>query len=109
MLRLSRWCLTTLTARLCLLESLKGSPLLYNTLAALVKFTIASVAIGAALSALDIQAADLLTDMGLTPEKMQIALSDAIDWALPHFMLGALVIVPIWLVLFLLKPPGINK
>ncbi len=83
--------------------------MLYNALAALVKFTIASVAIGATLSVLDIRAADVLTDMGVTPDKMRIVLSDAVDWALPHFMLGAMVIVPIWLVLFLLKPPSINK
>lgn len=83
--------------------------MLYNALAALVKFTIASVAIGATLSVLDIRAADVLTDMGVTPDKMRIVLSDAVDWALPHFMLGAMVIIPIWLVLFLLKPPSINK
>jgi len=83
--------------------------LLYNALAALVKFTIASVAIGATLSVLDIRAADVLTDMGVTPDKMRLVLSDAVDWALPHFMLGAMVIIPIWLVLFLLKPPSINK
>ncbi len=83
--------------------------MLYNALAALVKFTIASVAIGATLSALNIRAVDVLTDMGLTPDKMRLVLSDAVDWALPHFMLGAMVIVPIWLVLFLLKPPSINK
>jgi uncharacterized protein DUF6460 len=83
--------------------------LLYNALAALVKFTIASVAIGATLSVLDIRAADVLTDMGVTPDKMRVVLSDAVDWALPHFMLGAMVIIPIWLVLFLLKPPSINK
>lgn len=83
--------------------------MLYNALAALVKFTIASVAIGATLSVLDIRAADVLTDMGVTPDKMRVVLSDAVDWALPHFMLGAMVIIPIWLVLFLLKPPSINK
>ena len=83
--------------------------MLYNALAALVKFTIASVAIGATLSVLDIRAADVLTDMGVTPDKIRVVLSDAVDWALPHFMLGAMVIVPIWLVLFLLKPPSINK
>ena len=83
--------------------------MLYNALAALVKFTIASVAIGATLSVLDIRAADVLTDMGVTPDKMRLVLSDAVDWALPHFMLGAMVIIPIWLVLFLLKPPSINK
>jgi len=83
--------------------------LLYNALAALVKFTIASVAIGATLSVLNIRAADVLTDMGVTPDKMRVVLSDAVDWALPHFMLGAMVIIPIWLVLFLLKPPSINK
>lgn len=83
--------------------------MLYNALAALVKFTIASVAIGATLSVLNIRAADVLTDMGVTPDKMRVVLSDAVDWALPHFMLGAMVIIPIWLVLFLLKPPSINK
>jgi hypothetical protein len=28
-----------------------------------------------------------------------------IAWAMPHIMLGALVIVPIWLVVYLFRPP----
>ncbi|MEQ9144221.1 MAG: DUF6460 domain-containing protein [Parvibaculaceae bacterium] len=73
------------------------------------KFAIASVAVGAALSAMDITAADVLKDMGVTPERIQALLSTAVDWALPHFVLGAMVIIPIWLVFFLLKPPGFGK
>ncbi len=83
--------------------------MLYNALSGLIKFAIASVAIGAALSAMDISAAEVLSDLGMTPEKVRVLLSGAVDWALPHFILGAMVIVPIWLVLFLLKPPGFGK
>jgi len=83
--------------------------LLYNSLSALVKFAIASVAIGTALSALDITAAEILTDMGITPDRVLSLFSNALDWALPHFLLGAMILVPIWLIVFLLKPPGFGK
>lgn len=79
--------------------------MLYNALSTLMKFALASVAVGAALSAFDITAADVLTDMGVTPERIQSLISETFTWALPHFILGAMVIVPIWVVIFLLKPP----
>jgi len=88
---------------------MQAEPLLYNAFSGLIKFAIASVAIGATLSAMDIAAADVLKDMGVTPDKIRLLWSGAIDWALPHFLLGSMVIVPIWLVLFLLKPPGFGK
>ena len=31
---------------------------------------------------------------------------DGISWALPNLLLGSLVIIPIWFVIFLLRPPG---
>ena len=88
---------------------MQAGPLLYSAFSGLIKFAIASVAIGATLSAMDISAADVLKDMGVTPDKIRLLLSGAVDWALPHFLLGSMVIVPIWLVLFLLKPPGFGK
>lgn len=90
-------------------NQLQVEPLLYNAFSGLIKFAIASVAVGATLSAMDISAAEVLADLGVTPEQMRLLLSGAVDWALPHFILGAMVIVPIWLVLFLLKPPGFGK
>ena len=29
-----------------------------------------------------------------------------LSWALPNLLLGSLIIVPVWLVVFLFRPPG---
>lgn len=60
---------------------------------------------GAALSAFDITAADLLADIGLTPERVLELLQRGAEWAVPNIVLGSMVIVPIWLVMYLFRPP----
>lgn len=80
--------------------------MLQGTLATAIKFALASVAIGAVLSYFDVSAAQILKDMGLTPDSIGALLSQAFEWALPHFVLGAMVIIPIWLLIYLLRPPG---
>lgn len=60
---------------------------------------------GAALSAFDITAADLLADVGLTPERVLELLQRGAQWAVPNIVLGSMVIVPIWLVMYLFRPP----
>jgi len=62
---------------------MQAGPLLYSAFSGLIKFAIASVAIGATLSAMDISAADVLKDMGVTPDKMRLLLSGAVDWLSP--------------------------
>ena len=83
--------------------------MIYNALSTLIKFILVAVLVGAVLNEFDISADQVLTDVGFTPQHIMAMLREGFDWALPHFLLGALVLIPIWIVLFLLKPPGIGK
>lgn len=78
---------------------------MYRFLLAAFKIGVASVMTGAALSALDLSAADVLQKIGMTPEKMAETIDRGVAWALPNLILGSLVIVPIWLVVSLFRPP----
>jgi hypothetical protein len=80
-------------------------PEVYGFLCALAKLTIASLLAGAALHAVDISAADLLGNLGLTPERVAELAKSALAWALPNIMLGAIIILPAWFVIALLRPP----
>jgi hypothetical protein len=74
-------------------------------LSAVVKIAVVSLITGTALSALDITAADVLSELGLTPENVLALLERGVSWAIPNIVLGSMVIVPIWLVIYLLRPP----
>jgi hypothetical protein len=74
-----------------------------------IKFVLVAVFVGAVLNEFDISADEVLTDVGFTPQHIMTIFREGIDWALPHFILGALVLIPIWVVIFLLKPPRLGK
>ncbi|MBI1260737.1 MAG: hypothetical protein GC184_03340 [Rhizobiales bacterium] len=80
-----------------------------RSLSTLIKFFIGAVAIGALLNAFDISAAEVLAELGMTPDHILAFVQDGISWALPNFILGALVLIPIWIIIFLLKPPGLGR
>jgi hypothetical protein len=69
------------------------------------KLSLASLICGAGLSLFDISAADLLAKAGLTPVRVLELLQEAIGWALPNLLLGSMIIVPIWCVAYMLRPP----
>lgn len=69
------------------------------------KVVVISLLTGAALSALDLSAADILIELGLTPERVVELLQVGAAWALPNIILGSMVIVPVWLVVALFRPP----
>jgi len=71
----------------------------------LVKIAIASLVTGAVLSAMNLTARDVLANLGMTPEKLYTLLVKGMEWALPNILLGSFVIVPIWLMVMLLRPP----
>jgi|TARA_R110000824_G_scaffold118960_18_gene272504 hypothetical protein len=83
--------------------------MIYNALSTLIKFILVAVFVGAVLNEFNISTNEVLADVGLTPSHIMQILRDGIDWALPHFILGALVLIPIWLIIFLLKPPRLGK
>ncbi len=76
-----------------------------RVLSAIIKIGLASLATGVVLSALNISAAELLAEIGLTPENVFELLQQGAAWAIPNIVLGSMVIVPIWLVTYLLRPP----
>jgi Family of unknown function (DUF6460) len=71
----------------------------------LVKLAVASLVVGAIMNHFGVTAEHLLAQIGLTPERAIELTHQAMNWALPNLMLGALVIVPAWFVLFLFRPP----
>jgi hypothetical protein len=78
---------------------------MFRLISAILKIAIASLMAGAALSALNISAADLLQDIGLTPEKIFKLMQQVAEWAIPNLVLGSLVVIPVWLVAYLFRPP----
>ena len=81
----------------------------YNVLVMIFKFTLVAVVVGALLNLFNISAEGVLKDIGFTPSNVEGIVREGFDWAWPHFMLGALILIPVWLVVFLLKPPRIGK
>lgn len=77
----------------------------FRLLSIIIKISLASLLVGVALSAIDITAAQVLQDLGLTPERIMNVARRGLNWAIPHIILGALITVPIWLVMYLLRPP----
>jgi hypothetical protein len=48
----------------------------------------------------------LMRDAGLSSERVEDYARQGFAWAWPNVLLGALVIVPVWFVIFLFRPPG---
>ena len=69
------------------------------------KVALASLVAGAILTQFGISYDQILKLAGLTPERLQEMAQRAVAWALPNVTLGAIVIVPIWFLAFLFRPP----
>ncbi|MBG6154846.1 hypothetical protein IWQ52_000526 [Labrenzia sp. EL_159] len=64
-----------------------------------------SLLVGAGLSFVDISAEDILGTVGLSPLQLWIYMLEFRDWAIPNMILGAFIVVPIWLFIYLIRPP----
>ncbi len=51
----------------------------------------------------------VLRTAGLSPDHIEDLARQGIAWALPNLMLGAMVIVPLWFVIYLFRPPGESR
>jgi hypothetical protein len=71
----------------------------------LVKILIASLITGFVLAKLDLSAEQILLELGMTPQNVIEILERSVTWAVPHLVLGSMVIVPVWLVVYLFRPP----
>jgi hypothetical protein len=72
----------------------------------LIKVLVASLVTGMILNHFGITPDELIRYTGKTREQLEELARQGFAWALPNVMLGALVIVPVWLLVYLLRPPG---
>jgi hypothetical protein len=79
--------------------------MMHGFLRTLVKVTVASLIVGAIMAHFGVTPERLLHEAGFSPERLGELLSRAAAWALPNLLLGSLVIVPVWFLIFLFHPP----
>jgi hypothetical protein len=74
-------------------------------LSGFLKLALASLLAGSLLSVFGITPRAVLDFLGLTAEELRDGVITAFAWAAPRMLMGAVVILPIWLVTYLLMPP----
>jgi Family of unknown function (DUF6460) len=75
----------------------------------MVKVLIASLIVGTILAHFGISTDQLIKTAGMSPERIEDLARQGVAWALPNLLLGALVIVPIWCLFYLFRPPGESR
>jgi hypothetical protein len=83
-----------------------GSPMLSRLTHTTIKVLIASLIVGTILAHFGIKTDELIKSTGLSAERIEDLARAGMDWALPNLLLGALVIVPVWFLIYLFRPPG---
>jgi hypothetical protein len=79
--------------------------MLHPLLHTLVKVAVASLIVGTILAHFGITAEQLVKESGLSFERIEEFARRGLAWALPNLLLGAMVIVPVWFLLYLFRPP----
>ena len=70
----------------------------------LFKVTLASLILGAVMAHFGITADRMMTAAGTSPERLVALARQGFTWALPNLFLGALVILPVWFLIYLFRP-----
>ena len=79
--------------------------MLARFVASILKLTAASLAVGIILSLVHITHADVLARFGMTPDQFVDMLQRGVAWAIPKIGLGAFIVIPIWLLMSIIRPP----
>jgi putative exporter of polyketide antibiotics len=80
--------------------------MLEGFLRTLVKVAVASLIVGTILAHFGITIDVLIKETGFSTEHVQDLVRRGLAWAMPNLLLGALIIVPVWFLAFLFRPPG---
>jgi len=72
----------------------------------LVKVAVTSLVVGTIMAHFGITAEQLMREVGLSTERIQEYARQGFACAWPNVLLGSIVIIPIWFVVFLFRPPG---
>lgn len=65
----------------------------------LLRLFFVSLIVGLALSALNVSPEAMLSAIGGTAESIFRTVVGAVEWAVPFVLIGAVVVVPIWIIL----------
>lgn len=68
----------------------------------IVKLVLISFIVGLVISFFDINPRELLANFGETVQEIFALVARFIEWAVKYVLLGAIVVVPIWLIIFLI-------
>jgi ABC-type arginine transport system permease subunit len=80
--------------------------MLQGFLQTLAKIAVASLIVGTILAHFGITADVLAKEVGFSPDRIEDLVRRGITWALPNLLLGLLIIVPLWCLAFIFRPPG---
>ena len=80
--------------------------MLEGFLRTLVKVAVASLIVGTILAHFGITIDILIKETGFSTERAEDLVRRGLAWAMPNLLLGALIIVPVWFIAFLFRPPG---
>lgn len=86
-----------------------GRKMLNRLTRTLVKVLVASLIVGTILAHFGISTTELMKTAGLSPERIEELAREGFAWALPNLLLGSLVIVPVWFLFYLFRPPGESR
>lgn len=73
-----------------------------NVIGTILKILLASLVLGFILKFLEISPKDLLLDFGTTVQKAFAWAGDFVAGSIEYVLVGAVIVVPIWLIVFLL-------
>jgi hypothetical protein len=77
---------------------------MYKLTLVLLRILVASLFAGVALSYFNITPEQIFSDIGVNSQSIKDVLRRLLVWAMPHIALGAVVILPVWLIIYLFKP-----
>jgi acetyl-CoA acetyltransferase len=80
--------------------------MLHPLVRTLVKIAVASLIVGSVLAHFGITAEMLMKEMGLSFERIEELARRGLAWAAPNLLLGSMIILPVWFVIYLFRPPG---
>jgi hypothetical protein len=75
----------------------------------MVKVLVASLIVGTILAHFGLTPDELMRSAGLSTARIEELARAGLAWALPNLLLGSLVIVPVWFLLYLFRPPGESR
>lgn len=64
----------------------------------IIKIVVASLVVGMMLTLFDIQPQDLMRNLGDTVVDIFNIVVDLVEWSVQYILIGAVVVVPIWLI-----------